>query len=290
MTNVPSTRFPPVLLATCPVPWTESNAFDEDLFRSTVRRLRNELTPCLYIFGTAGEGYAVSDTQFRQVARAFGAEMRDEPRAMLGIISLSLSTIIDRIEVGRELGFRVFQLSLPCWGALNDQELELFFRETCGRFPDCSFLHYNLARARRVLNGRDYARLAEAHPNLVAVKMGGADLAALAEVRTGAPQLQCFFTDFSYAALRDSHECGLLAALVTISPTLARRYHAARGAELAALRDELRPIHQALKSAVGDRAHMDGAYDKMFIKLRDPAFPLRLLPPYQAAGDAAFGR
>jgi hypothetical protein len=42
--------------------------------------------------------------------------------------------------------------------------------------------------------------------------------------------------------------------------------------------------------AVGDEAHMEGAYDKMFIKLHDPAFPLRLLPPYVSAGAAAFER
>jgi dihydrodipicolinate synthase/N-acetylneuraminate lyase len=281
-------RYAPVLLATCPIPWTATGGFVEPLFRRTVRRLRRDLGEYLYIFGTAGEGYAVSDTQFAQIARIFRDEMAAESHAMLGIISLSLPTIIERIALGRELGFREFQLSLPAWGALNDRELDLFFRETCGRFPDCLFLHYNLARSRRVLCGDDYARLVRAHPNLVAVKMGGDDIAALADITIKAPELQCFFTDFGYALMRDEHECGLLAALVTISPARARQYHLARGPELAAHRDELRQIHRALKLAVGDEAHMDGAYDKMFIKLHDPDFPLRLLPPYVSASDAAF--
>ena len=30
---------------------------------------------------------------------------------------------------------------------------------------------------------------------------------------------------------------------------------------------------------------IDGAYDKMFAWLRDPAFPLRMLPPYQGLSD-----
>ena len=37
--------------------------------------------------------------------------------------------------------------------------------------------------------------------------------------------------------------------------------------------------HAALRAAVGEKAHIDGAYDKMYVKLHDPAFPLRLLPP-----------
>jgi dihydrodipicolinate synthase/N-acetylneuraminate lyase len=283
-------RYPPVLLATCPIPWTEAGEFDEPLFRTSVQRLRRDIGSSLYIFGTAGEGYAVSDAQFAWIARVFREEMRDAPHAMAGIISLSLATIIERIAQGRELGFREFQLSLPSWGALNDREVDVFFCETCGRFPDCSFLHYNLARARRVLRGVDYARLLRAHPNLVAVKMGSDDVAALTEVRTAAPALQCFFTDFGYALMRDQHECGLLAALATISPSRAQQYHRARGPELAALRDELRGIHRALKEAVGDEAHMDGAYDKMFIKLHDPSFPLRLRPPYVSASEAAFER
>ena len=63
---------------------------------------------------------------------------------MVGVISLSLPTIIERIERARQMGIRHFQISLPSWGALSDSELKTFFKETCGRFPDCSFLHYNL--------------------------------------------------------------------------------------------------------------------------------------------------
>ena len=44
----------------------------------------------------------------------------------------------------------------------------------------------------------------------------------------------------------------------------------------------------ALRSAVADHGHMDGVFDKMFTKIHIPEFPLRLLPPYTAAGDAQF--
>jgi len=43
-------RFPPVLLATCPIPWTETHEFDEALFRTCVVQLSTHLTPRLYIF------------------------------------------------------------------------------------------------------------------------------------------------------------------------------------------------------------------------------------------------
>jgi hypothetical protein len=283
-------RTPPVLLATCPVPWNETGEFEEGLFRSTVVQLSRDLTPNLYIFGTAGEGHAVSDRQFESIARAFHGALPDPTHGMVGIISLSLGTMIERIALARELGFRQFQLSLPSWGALNDGELDLFFRETCGRFPDCSFLHYNLARSRRILRGAEYARLAQAHPNLVAIKMGGTDFAAQTEVATNAPELQCFFTEMSYAELRDNLECGLLASISTINLRRSREFHAARGEKLRALCAELIEIRAGMKAIVGDAAHMDGAFDKLYVKLHSPAFPLRLLPPYASTTDPMFAR
>lgn len=281
-------RYPEVILATCPIPWTEVGEFDEDNFRTAVRHLRRDLTPYLYLFGTAGEGYAVSDAQYIRVARVFREEMPGEPHAMIGVISLSLATVVERIAIGRDMGFREFQVSLPSWGALTDREVDLFFRETCGRFPDCSFLHYNLPRVKRVLQGPDYARLAARHPNLVAIKMGGTDFAAQAGIATAAPALRCFFTENSFAELRGQIACGLLASISTIHFGRARELHAARGPQLAALRAELSTIHAAMKSAVGTAAHMDGAFDKLYIKLHVPDFPLRLLPPYTSTNDAIF--
>lgn len=287
---MPPKRYPRTILATCPIPWTESYELAEAVFRSEVQRLLSELTSSLYIFGTAGEGYAVTDAQFEHITRIFATEMPPNAHAMVGIISLSLPTVIQRIELAHQFGIREFQLSLPSWGELTDHEVEIFFQETCGRFPDCRFLHYNLTRAKRLLRGVDYARLAAAHPNLVAVKMGGENPAGFADILAAAPALQCFFTEFGYAAMRDRFDCGLLASFSTINLSLAKTFFAARGERLAALSGELRTVHQFIKNTLGTEAHMDGAYDKLYSKIRDPNFPLRLLPPYSSASDETFAK
>lgn len=79
------------MLATAVVPWTANYDFDEETFVRQVHQLARELTPNLYIFGTAGEGYAVSDRQFDQVAGAFWRSTADvQACPLLGVISLSL--------------------------------------------------------------------------------------------------------------------------------------------------------------------------------------------------------
>lgn len=153
MTEPTPKRYPPCILAACCLPWTETHELEEDLFRQTVRDIRDHLSRRLYIFGTAGEGYAVDDALFRQVCTAFREETAGaDTYPMVGIIGLAQREIIGRIETAAAMGFTDFQISLPSWGALTEAETRRFFRAVCGRFPGLRFLHYNLARAKRIVS------------------------------------------------------------------------------------------------------------------------------------------
>ena len=111
---MPAAEVLPAILATAVVPWTETYEFDEVRFRRQVHTIARTLTQHIYIFGTAGEGHAVNESQFDQITKAFWLSTQEAGASpMVGLISLSLPTIIARIERGRTLGFRTFQLSLP---------------------------------------------------------------------------------------------------------------------------------------------------------------------------------
>jgi dihydrodipicolinate synthase/N-acetylneuraminate lyase len=169
-----------------------------------------------------------------------------------------------------------------------------FFEETCGRFPDLTFLHYNLPLAKRLVTPDEYARLAERFPNLVATKYGSADYGTVIGLLTKASSLCHFLTDLAFGYGSLIGECGFLISLASINPRRARAYFDAGArrdaATLATMGAELAAMVEELKRAVGPSAHMDGAYDKIFAKMRDPRFPLRLLPPYQGASGAACDR
>lgn len=306
MTATPSAadripRYPRVALGTVCLPWAADGSLIEDIFRDQVRirvaaGLRN-----LYVFGTAGEGYAVTDRQFDHVCRLFRDETRaDGVRAMVGVISLSTTTIIERIERALDLGFDAFQVSLPGWGPLNDRELATFFREVVARFPGASFLHYNLQRAGRVLSAADYARLAPDHPNLVATKNGTGDLVTIQRLLREAPMLRHFFTEVGYPQGCQFGEPGYLMSLTTMNLELtARLFEAGVSRDLpvlARLQAEALEVSAELHRA-GARSeagplpgapHMDGAYEKVLAKVLDSRMPLRLLPPYQSVDEEAF--
>ena len=288
MSSLPADAALPIL-ATASVPWTENYKFDAETFRQEVQTIARGLTRHIYIFGTAGEGYAVSDTQFKEIASCFQTCAREENvTPMLGIISLSLTTIIERIAWGRLIGFREFQLSLPAWGALNDHELATFFAETCGRFPDCEFHHYNLARAQRVLTAADYRRLIAAHPNFVAVKASVSDPAIIREFMALTPRLQFFFTERGYAEARRLGACGLLISIASVNYQEAVAFVNGDDEHRSAASPSLQEVGKKLREVCAGRYHIDGAFDKMLFRVNHPAFPLRLLPPYVGASEADF--
>ena len=288
-----SARYKRTILATCCLPWREDFTLDEPLFRKSVRNLVAGGFPDLYVFGTAGEGHAVGDADFRRVVEVFVDEMRSAGGVpMVGIITLSLRAILDRIAYAASLGVKVFQFCLPAWGPLNDVEMRRFFVEICGSFPDFQFLHYNLMRTGRLVRPHEYAELAEAHPNLVAVKYGAGDPETVAGLLREAPQLRHFFTEPGFYLGAPLGECGFLASIAASNPKRARAYFQAGvdrdQAALAGYYRELAGMMGAIRRAAGGMGLTDGAYDKIISKVADPDFPLRLLPPYQSASDEGY--
>jgi dihydrodipicolinate synthase/N-acetylneuraminate lyase len=281
-------RYPSCIMATCCVPWDDQGRLAEAIFRRGVRSMLSQGTRHLYVFGTAGEGYAVTEAQFDQIVAAFADEMRQgKAEPMVGVINLSLGTVLDRIDRCRARGVRHFQISLPSWGALAEPELFEFFRQVCGRFRDCQFIHYNLPRTRRLVTGREYGRLAEEHPNLVATKNCGDSMAHIQSLLEDSPQLQHFLSETGYAYGSLFGECGLLASLIMSWPKMQALLKAGQERDLpalATLQRECNLVMRTLFDTLPDN-RIDGAYDKLFEKMHDPEYPLRLLPPYVGPSD-----
>jgi dihydrodipicolinate synthase/N-acetylneuraminate lyase len=283
-------RYPAGIMATCCIPWDESGRFAERIFRVNVQHaLRG--TKLLYVFGTAGEGYAVTDRQYAEIVTAFADEMwQGKAEPMVGIIDLSLGTIIERIQRGRDLGVRQFQISLPSWAALSEKELFNFFEHVCGGFPDCRFMHYNLPRAKRMVTGKEYGRLAAEHPNLVATKNCGDSQSHLRSLIEDAPQLQHFLSEAGYVYGSLFGECGILVSFIMNWPGMRALFDAGQRRDVStmvSIQREIDIVLQTLFEVVPDN-RIDGSYDKLYEKMYQPDMPLRLLPPYIGSSDEEY--
>ncbi len=286
-------RYPRTVLGTVCLPWTEDGSLDEALFRRTVAALVQAGLPDLYVFGTAGEGYAMTDAMFRRVAAIFAESMQEVGGSapMVGLVSMSLATMVERLEFCLGIGVTTFQFALPNWAATSDTEMRQVFAALCGRYPEAKFLHYNLMRSGRLVRPQDYAELADRHPNLVATKYGGGDPFMISGLMRHAPQLRHFLTEQGYYIGAPLGECALLTSVSSSNPKRARDYLEAGAAgdsvRFAELYRELCGVLHSLLDATGT-SFIDGAYDKAIVKLTDPDFPLRLLPPYESATEEMF--
>lgn len=289
-------RYPQTVLISCEIPWDEHEQLLEQVFRKEVRMVLGQGFNHLYIFGTAGEGYAVDMPRFRQIVEIFRQETSGtDIYPQVGVIGLSTATIVEKVGIAHAAGFRTFQISLPSWAALNDIELMTFFRDVCGTFPDSQFLHYNLPRTKRVLNGRDYQRLADAVPNLVATKNTGGGSQRAYDLMRHAPELQHFFGEDNFLSGIQFGECSLLSSFGPMVPRLAWEYfHAGCNRQL----ERMVTLHHVFINLLYDLFgsllvldRIDGAYDKLIVRLAGlEEMPLRLLSPYQGFGDEEYQR
>ncbi len=284
-------RHPQGLLAACDTPWTESFELDEGVFRRHVEQLLASGAENIYVMGTAGEGYAVTDTQFRQIVDVFvDATAGADVTRMVCVISISMGHMIERIGYAHDRGVRMFQIPLPSWGTLTDAEVRTFFSTVCGAFPDSKFLHYNLRRSGRILGAADYRRVldADAAPNLVATKINSPDMRFMRDLIVDTPELQHFVLETCYANASWYGECSLLCSFGAVAPKLTRMlFDAGREGDTAtafAVQARMQQMHEGFARII-DGPHMDGAFDKLFTSLAQPEFPIRILPPYESCTE-----
>ena len=278
-------RHPQGILGPCDTPWNERYELDEPVFRRHVGHMLDLGYREVYIMGTAGEGYAMTDSQFRNIVDVF-VDATDRPgvTTQIGVISLSMGQILERLGYAYDKGVRMLQISLASWGAVSDSEMVTFFKTACGSLPDAKFLHYNIGRTKRLLNGDDYRRVVDEVPNVVATKNSTYDMSFIRDIMLKAPELQHFFLQhsFSYGCLYG--ECSLLSSLAGILPNFTRQlFEAGRDGRVEESFDIQRRMIEVGEGFFSDvrGQHIDGAYDKTLANVVDPEFSRRLLPPYE---------
>lgn len=281
-------RFPQLLLCAACIPWTQEHQLDIPMFRKGVRLLCENGAGSIYLFGTAGEGYAVNREQYLQIVTEFMEEMKNYSHVipMVGVISMSMTEIMERIRLAGELGVHYFQISFPNWGAVTDEEGMRFFRTVCGAFPEYRFMHYNNAlRSRKRLGPGDYKRIVEEIPNLVAVKFIAPSFDEIhAFARMDLP-LRIFFLEYAYGYGSMVHnQFGYLASVTNCSYPMMRTYYRA-GLEqdwdtIRKVHNDLPQLYECLFSHCPG-SKIDSAYDKLFLQFSVPEFPARILPPYE---------
>ncbi len=272
-------------LVSVPVAWDQNGLFLPNLFRKAIHILLQEGCDGLYLFGTSGEGYAVSDDEFTQIVDVFvDATAGFSGFRQIGCLGLSSDQVKHRCRIVAESGLQSVQITLPFWKELNDAELLRYFSDVCGSFPELSFLLYNNPRNKRRLKGKELEAIHEVTPNLHGAKTGSGTWLDFFELITESPSLVHFVTEAAFLFSYALGAVGLIPSSNYVFPKKTRAYYeAVTGNDLKTAhrlhKDIMHFFHKTATPLV-QKGYIDGAIDKAYARIGGMDMPLNIKSPY----------
>jgi len=278
------------MLVSVPLPWTETMELDEERFRKAIAKLAGEGASGLYLFGTSGEGYALSREEFSLAVSIFAEVTKDLPLfRQAGCYGTATGQVLGRLETAARAGLEGAQVTLPFWQPLDDPALFRYYEDLGRAFPEMSLLHYNDPRSKRKLTGAELHRLQEVCPSLRAAKTGSGSWMDFHELVTASPGIRHFVTEMPYLFCKPLGAAGVIPSLNYAAPGLTRRYVAAVDAgdlpTASALHRLVVRFFFETALPLARKGYMDGAIDKAYARFGGMDMPLRLKSPYSSLTD-----
>ena len=274
-------------LVSAPLPWDDNGGLLVDSFCTAIRKLLEEECDGIYLFGTSGEGYAISDDEFKVIIDLFEVEtQRFSGFIQVGCFGLSSEQVKVRCGMAADRGIEAMQITLPFWKELNDNELMRYFQDVCGSFPDISFLLYNNPRNKRRLNGSELARIAGEVPNLHGTKTGSGSDMDFYELLTEASMMRHFVTESAFPFCHSLGAAGLIPSSNYSRPRFSRTYYqTVTEGDLERSRQmhgDLIRFFYTTALPLARKGYIDGAIDKAYAKIGGMDIPLTMKSPYMS--------
>jgi len=274
-------------LVSVPIPWEGGGKLSEDALRRATRKLLDEGCDGIYVFGTSGEGYAVTEGEFERITTIFAEETRDRGVfRQVGCFGLSSDQVKARCAVVRDQGIEGVQITLPFWKELSDAELLTFFKDVCGSFPDLSFLLYNSPRNKRKLTGAEMTEVQRVAPNMHGAKTGSGSWLDFLELVMESPGVRHFVTEPAFLFCYPLGAAGLIPSSNYCRPKRCRKYYEAvihgRFDEASALHREITRFFHGTATPLVKKGYIDGAIDKAYAAIGGMDIPLTMKSPYKA--------
>ena len=285
-------RYDNTILATACIPWDEDNNFIKPLFKRQIEHLINNGITHIYLFGTAGEGYAINNQQFEEIVSYFSSLMEDDNLyPMVGLIELSPFRMEEKLNIAYKYGIRDFQFSLPSWHKLSYDEIVTFMDYLLLRHNDCNFLCYNLARTKRFIEPLELITLAKKYNNLVAVKYTRLTDEDINIFKNNDTPLQLFLTENNFAKLSNHISCSLLLSIGNLDLNIAHEFFnyvkENNQEKVDYYCEKFNSLRSTMKAGLNG-VYIDGAYDKLYVKYVLEQFPLKMLAPYNYVSEDLF--
>lgn len=211
--------------ATLLLPIDETDRIDYHRLREEVEILSASGVSGIYSNGTAGEFYSQTDEEFLQINSILATVCQSARLPFqIGASHTSAQGTLQRIRAGRVFLPSAFQVILPDWTVVSNEEAMRFFEKISAEAGDIPLVLYNPPHAKRVLRPDDYLALADAFPTLVGLKVGGGDAGWYQSMKPVMERLSVFVPGHKLASGMAQGAHGSYSNLACLSPGGAQRW------------------------------------------------------------------
>jgi len=187
--------------ATLLLSWNSDETLDYARTTSDLTTLIAMQVSGIYINGTAGEFYSLTEHEFDQIALLLTehCEVANVP-FQIGASHMSAQISLERLKRSVALAPATFQIILPDWYPLTDEEAIDFLYRMADAAEGIGLVLYNPPHAKRVLSPETIGLLAREVPSLVGVKVAGGNDAWYASLRQHLSKISVFVSGHHLAS------------------------------------------------------------------------------------------
>ncbi|TQL70572.1 dihydrodipicolinate synthase/N-acetylneuraminate lyase [Nocardioides albertanoniae] len=276
------------------LPLRADDDIDWNRLEAEIRTLAASPLHGVYAHGTAGELHLLLDGEAEQVSRMLAAACAETGKPFqLGASHPVPQVTLERIARTRDLAPSAYQVALPDWLPLTDDECVAFVTRIAAAAAPIPLVLYNPGRATTTLTPQLLGRLLDETPSLIGVKVPGGGDAWWDELRTLGVLERCavFVPGHRLASGLARGARGSYSNIAGLSPAGAARWYDLMTADPALAGDLERRIGEWFTRHVAplqSAGVSDPALDKLLAAVGGWAdIGLRVRWPYQSAPDSA---
>lgn len=205
--------------------WDQEDALDLGRVDAEIEALLAHGVRGIYMNGSAGEFHAQTDDEFTAIAETLAArcEAAGTP-FQIGVSHMSAQISLERLRRAVPLAPSAVQVILPDWFPVTDEEAVRFLARMADEADGIGLILYAPPHAKRRLDVGDLARLSEAVPALIGVKVAGGDAGWYARMRERLSHLSVFVPGHHLASgVRDGAD-GAYSNVACLHPGAAERW------------------------------------------------------------------
>jgi len=244
----------------------------------------------IYTNGTAAEFYSQSEEEFDRIHHLLTERCENAGMPFqIGANHMSAQVSLARLERTTQLKPSAFQIVLPDWYPLSDDETIAFLNRIAEASDSIALVLYNPPHAKRILGPDIYGRICREIPQLIGIKVAPPDKEWFDAVQQQAPNLAIFVPGHHLATQYQWGAAGSYSNVACLHPAGAVRWYELIKKDLVAGLAFERRIQEFLQRYIIPPDYCNAAKDKFMAAIGDWAnvgtrlrWPYRFVPETEA--------